>query len=81
MNEATNPAAGTTTTTTTTHAVEKKDLGTKVKEGAKNAVEKVRRLSDELVKKIKGKPKEEGVTTTPEVTSSSTTSKVTAPTK
>jgi hypothetical protein len=52
-----------TETTTTgsgaaTH-VEKKDLGTKVKEGAKNAVEKVRKMSDELVKKIKGKPKEE----------------------
>ena len=42
---------------TATH-VEKKDFGTKVKEGAKNAVEKVRKMSDELVKKIKGKPKE-----------------------
>lgn len=57
---------------TTTGAVEKKDFGTKVKEGAKNAVEKVRRLSDDLVKKIKGKPKEGGATTTPDAAPTTT---------
>ena len=54
-----------------------KDFGTKVKEGAKNAVEKVRRLSDDLVKKIKGKPKEGGATTTPDAGPTTTTPGVT----
>lgn len=62
-----------------TGAVEKKDLGTKVKEGAKHAVEKVRKMSDDLVKKIKGKPKEGEAAKTPDVTP--TTAPADAPAK
>lgn len=67
MTETTTNGAGAAT------QVEKKDFGTKVKEGAKNAVEKVRKMSDELMKKVKGKPKEETPSTAPEHAAPTTT--------